>query len=316
MVFVYVAMRIQKLRTKKWVSEVLKRESVSINDLPASARKKILLYYGVAVPALAGSFFAFIRGNKISENEKRTLTLSGAATGLFDDMFDEEKHSDAYIRKILETPEIVIPEDMETRAFKALYIHGLSTCANTTLVKNNCLEIYKIQIESRKQKDGHMSVENLAELTRRKGVLSLRLYASLLDATLPASMIHVVEEVGSVGQLENDIFDVWRDLRDGIQTLATLPDQLESLHTAYRHRVDTALAAFKYAGLESNIAQKFFCLMAARGFVCLDKYRQLAHANQGKFRPGLYTRQQLLCDMQTPWAQLRLMRHYVWLSAQ
>jgi hypothetical protein len=104
-------------------------------------------------------------------------------------------------------------------------------------------------------------------------------------------------------QLENDIFDIYKDHLDGIKTLATTETKIDNLRNFYRSLLeDVLLAADKTTFPEKN-KKKFIdiiLMIICRGFVCLDMLEKNEKRSNNVFTINNYGRKDLICDMEKP----------------
>lgn len=306
---------LEMYKQQQYTRRVIGREMNSVgirpDVLPIEVRKKIFKYYGTAVPALVGAFLSQLRHQQLHADERYILTLFGAATGLFDDLFDNGKYSDHEILEILQRPENIITENPETHLFIHLYTKALEKVSAPSTVKAACLEVYSAQRNSRKQKNGRLSQEELLNITAQKGAASLQLYGCLLNHGTTPQLLSILSKTGIVGQMENDIFDVWEDTSAGIQTLANSTSDLTVLRQRYLQAIDDVLLAMDTADIKSSMAARLFIMIAARGLVCIDFYQKATMSNNGKFVPASLQRIQMICDMDTLVAQWQSLQHYL-----
>ena len=72
--------------------------------------EKITNYYGIGSPVLAGEGIADLLNVKVGTQERKSLTLMAAITGLFDDFFDRSYESSGRIKGLMSlSPKISIP---------------------------------------------------------------------------------------------------------------------------------------------------------------------------------------------------------------
>jgi len=79
-------------------------DSQKTDEITHLELKKIRQYYWFAVPAILGEAFYLLREGSMKLNERLALTYLGAATGLYDDFFDDLNTSEAHIRELTINP--------------------------------------------------------------------------------------------------------------------------------------------------------------------------------------------------------------------
>ena len=83
------------------------------------------------------------------------------------------------------------------------------------------IEVYQAQLESKKQTQDLISEKEIQSITFYKGGTSLLFYRT---AFLPVPSVEeekLIYNLGSLMQLANDIFDVYKDRENKIKTLVT-----------------------------------------------------------------------------------------------
>ena len=118
---------------------------------------------------------------------------------------------------------------------------------------------------------------------------------------------------GSISQLENDMFDVYKDMKNNVQTLATTAHHIYTLRTYYTKLTEETFALARQTNYPKANQQKFLrfaALIIARGYVCLDVLEQAARKSNGIFSPTTYQRSDLICDMEKTTNRLKLLHYY------
>ena len=108
-------------------------------------------------------------------------------------------------------------------------------------------------------------------------------------------------QLGSVMQLENDIFDIYKDFKSGIATLPTTLIKVNELYSLYKQQINYFVELCYSMDYPHKQIVKFLDRVMPvlnRGFVCLDNYKYLKNNNKGIFDISSFTRKQLICDME------------------
>src|SRR5690606_7795265 len=109
-------------------------------------------------------------------------------------------------------------------------------------------------------------------------------------------------ELGASLQLVNDLFDVYKDHQNHIQTLLTTQPDLNFISNLFQEKVQLTISAFNKLSYPPKQKDKMLWLikiMLSRGFVCLEQLKALPNA-MNNFSPKNYSRKQLICDMEKP----------------
>ena len=283
------------------------------NDLDEEDYKKINGYYGFAVPAILGEGFSILRGRSLSEDERAALTYLGALTGLFDDFFDKNNTALSHIRQMIETPEPELAQTASEKLIIRFYRETLALSPDKERLKRASLSVFDAQVLSQKQTQKDLNATEIEAITRQKGGVSIVFYRSIFDIPQTAEEHQMLMLLGGLGQFENDIFDIYKDYQDGIQTLATIETDILRLRKTYQRfikEVYDALMKLEF-DLKSKIRfWRFVWLIACRGLVCLDCIEKNQWKTGGRFLLDRYSRKDLLCDMEKLRNNLSLIHYY------
>ena len=289
------------------LSEIKRDGSLTDKDV-----KKIMSYYGLAVPAFLGEGFCLLRGKQMTATERHQLTYLGALTGLFDDFFDEKHMTKAHILELLNAPEKALPANAHETLFLRFYNKALAG-NNPVLIKEYFNKVFDAQVLSEKQKNSKIHTEEIKAITFQKGGISILFYRSVFEEMVTADEYKLLYALGALGQLENDIFDVYKDHQESIKTLATTTTSISSLKEMYVSLFSEVLTLLEHTDFAASNKKRFAAfvsLIGARGLVCLDLLQQAEKTTGGIFKLDTYTRKQLICDMDTRISQCRLVKYY------
>lgn len=258
--------------------------------------KKIKGYYGLSVPVI-GDVYCLLRGETLNGLERNSLTYLGGLTGLFDDFFDEKNTPNDHILELINNPREVVPTNDHEKLFIQFYLKALKEQDFESLHKI-INDVFDAQILSKKQLESSLSFDEINHITQQKGSLSLLFYRSVLTNKIEEDERSFIRHLGLIGQLENDIFDVYKDSQQGIHTLVTTAKSISSLRAYYAQLIDESYKLIANLNGTRNNKQQFSKLLAiisTRGLVSLDQLAKLE--KHDPFEVSKYTRSQLICDM-------------------
>jgi hypothetical protein len=300
---------IQRSFLQKHVEPILSHAKLK-NDgsLDISDFKKITDYYGLAVPAILGEAFCGLHGKKMNESERMAATAQGAMTGLFDDFFDKASMSDSAIESILENDDQTTGNSNEI-LFNHFYKTALQNVPDKKKMQRALQEVYKAQVESKKQTQETVSEKEIIDISFYKGGASLVFYRSAFTPAASQEEQELIYGLGSLMQLANDIFDVYKDRENGIKTLITEASHIKPVRQILQHQIDLYYSSAYKIGFPKKNARKFLSILSigvfSRAFVCLDQLEKNEQSTNGIFAVQQYTRKQLICDMDTKSNMLR-----------
>ncbi len=303
----------QKKFMRKYVAPVL-YQAKSTNDGTLTEKDflKINKYYGLAVPAILGEAFCTLRGVPMCESERWSSTSQGIITGLFDDFFDDIRLPEEQIVNMVEKPESIIPQSSNEKLFLDFYLLSLQKASHPELIKKQLLLVHHAQVASVEQENPEIDKERIWEITRLKGGDSVLFYRTAYDNLLVKGEEEALFQLGSLMQLENDIFDIYKDAKAKIATLPTTLPKVIELRQLYEAQINLLIElCYKMDYPEKQVKQFLNRVMPVinRGFVCLDQYQRLEKNNGDVFDTASFSRKQLICDMEKPENLLRTIRY-------
>jgi len=297
--------------------DIEKSKKENDNSLNDADFRKITSYYGFAVPAILGEGFCLLRGKELSERERTALTYLGALTGLFDDFFDEKELSEHYLKNLMDRPESAETNNANERLFVRFAQNALKNTSDIDGLKKAALKVYEAQVLSKKQKETAINQKEIEDITMQKGGFSILFYRSVFQQVADDSERKMLYYLGGIGQLENDIFDVYNDYVNGINTLATITTKIHDLRKTYTSLMEKTFALVHQTDFSTKNKKKFLrfiALIIARGLVCLDFLEKNEKKTNQTFSLKDYEKQDLICDMGTVKNNLKLISHYAGLD--
>ena len=292
------------------IREIKKDNDDSLTDKDF---KKIFTYYGSAVPAVLGEGYCLLRGKNMTFDERYRLTYMGALTGLFDDMFDEKDTEESHIKELVNNPLESIAVNSHERLFVQFYKKVLDS-ENSSLVMEHLNRVFDAQVLSKRQKGQNIKKEEVRHITMEKGGASILFYRCAFPEQANENEHRMLYLLGGLGQLENDIFDIYKDQHNHIRTLATTTTRVSNLRSEYEslmHDVFNMVNQTGYPAQNRKRFSRFVSLVSSRGLVCLDHLQKLETMSDGIFDIPSYSSEKLICDMEKLTNNLKLLSYYL-----
>ncbi|TNE29712.1 MAG: hypothetical protein EP346_05495 [Bacteroidetes bacterium] len=263
---------------------------------------KITKNYALAVPSILGEAFGLLRGQRMKTRERFALTYLGAITGLYDDFFDERGTPTERILQMTKCPEKAVANSSHEQLFLTLCLKALDYTDHKDLLLQRVEEVYLAQLNSKAQAASGNSWEALKKITFDKGGASFLYYRSAMENRASEAENLMLFTLGGTMQLENDLFDVYKDRESGVETLATNANSISELRQLYYDRQresDRCLEATEFPKAQKVRFRNFTRVILVRGNVCLDELEKTAATTGGVFDVNAYERKQLVCDMES-----------------
>lgn len=293
--------------------DIAESKKTNDNSLDEKDFKKMTNYYGLAVPAILGESFGILRGEKMSLIERSSLTYLGGITGLFDDLFDKNNTPEKHILDLIENRSDLKINNSNEGLFIKFYTKALEDSANANLVKHYLFKVFEEQVYSKKQVLQNIDENEIKKITLQKGGISLVFYRSTMNPDISEEEKALHYKLGGLMQLENDIFDIYKDYCDGIKTLVTTETKIENLQYFYKSLVEEVLLEVHKTEYPTKNKEKFISIILmilCRGFVCLDMLENNERCSNNVFSIENYERKDLICDMQKPLNILKTINYF------
>ena len=270
---------------------------------PDEQKKKILNYYGLFITSFLCSNYTKLYGRTLTDVEKKRSTLFGILTPAGDDLFDVDKLDTERIHLITYDPQNYTATTFSANVAKEIQSFLLADVPHKEAYLLAAKNVLDIQIETARQTNPAIAEQELEYITYMKGAASVIIYHQCLDDVAGEQMKEALFYTGSLFQLGNDIFDLYKDVRDHIYTLVNTCDDFAAFRTSFLERVDLQnqkIMALPYA--EKN--KKEFCFVMntinARSVVALDQFVRLQQKNGKKINWQELQRKDMIVDMEKP----------------
>ena len=261
--------------------------------------EKITNYYGIGSPVLAGEGIAQLLSTKVGIKERKILTLMAAITGLFDDFFDPTSQSHNRIKGLMDLSPNTPPKNAHEKLFVDLVSEIISLSEDKKRLYRHAERVFDAQVLSLKQKSSESSWQDLFNITYQKGGESLLFYRCSFLPAITEQETQCLLKVGGLIQVCNDIFDVNKDIKEGIRTFITESTDIAQLKVKvkklYFETFEYCRIAIPNSNMDAFLQQ--MKIIISQSFVALDFYLETQNNNGKTFTPQQYPRESLICDM-------------------
>lgn len=311
---VYKEIKIQKKYNKTFLLPYLQELETKYNgSFSIEQKKKITDYYGLFITSFLCSSYKRLYGKKLSESERKRATLFGILTPVGDDLFDIDKLDHESIAQITFHPEAFNAATFSAHVAKEIQSFLLKNVPHKEAYINASKAVLDIQVQTIKQTRADISTEEIKKITYTKGAVSVIIYHQCLDDAADEQMLEALFLIGSLYQLGNDIFDLYKDVRDNIYTLINTCDDYTTLKDKFVERVklqNQKIMALPYAKEDKET----FCIIMntinARSMVALNQFINFQQKN-GKPDWWKLERKDMIVDMEKPSNFLKWF-YYIW----
>ena len=300
-----------KKREAIWSTAILRNLEEKYNGkFDEKTFDKIVFYFSLEVPAIYDAFLSVYK-RRANQEEKRRLLYYFICSSIFDNFFDNEELTDQQIHQITFDTENFTSTNFNERV--AIYCHV--KILNFIQDKKKYLSVlqdeYDVQVQSRKQFDENISDAELEEITLKKGGLALLLCSFYLDNETTPAEYDTWYKLGNVIQLVNDLFDIYKDLKNGQHTLPNRMSDINNFNQFYLKKVQSLKVSINLIPSSnfSKLTLKVSLMgIAALGIIAINQLRKIQRSNN--FLPNLNTlsRKDLIVDMENKsnlWAWIK-----------
>jgi hypothetical protein len=298
----YREIKIQKQFNKTFLIPYLDELEKKYNGkFQPEQREKILKYYGLFITSFLCSSYKRLYGKALSDEERKRATLFGVLTPVGDDLFDIDKLDNESIQQITFHPETFNATTFSSKVAKEIQTYLLQAVPHKEEYITASKNVLDIQVETGKQINPSISKEEIKHITYIKGAVSVIIYHQCLNEAADEQMQEVLFLIGSLYQLGNDIFDLYKDVRDNIYTLINTCDDYVQFRKEFIERVklqNKKMYALPYAKKD----KEDFCMVIntinARSLVAIDQFINMQKKYNGKVDWWKLQRKDMIVDME------------------
>ncbi len=297
----YSVILINTLYYRPGLYQLIQKSYAAVNQ-PVNKKYRKRIYYHGMLGSITNVWFTVLRGKSQTRQEALAGFYLGAATAVYDDLFD---HYDYTMDESL--------VDLAGGQYKYGNITELLSKGFYDVILKNLKDSAKFnfylqkvgyeQEASKAQVGGNLSLDAIRKITYDKGSYSVALSRSILQHPYATGEAEAVYVLGKLIQLTDDVFDVRRDHLDGVDTLLTKTKDILLIQKEYIQLINESFRAF----YDLDYKQKnyiVFCMqimfVVSRGLVALDQLAEAQKRLGGIFDIEKMTREELVCDMEKP----------------
>lgn len=291
---VFVKNRIRNYYLIKELSSYLNKYQ---KHLTIDLKTRIESYtYIASIPNL---WFSELRGYRLSTDEILANRYLGACTPVFDDLLDSEGCSYNEIMELIRNNKSTENESLLLLKYFNEKIN--EKAKNPDLFRHYLEKTTEAQMMSIRQKgSSKLTHEEIRDIIYKKGGYATLLFRSLLSNKPVANEEEAIYHLGALLQMMNDLFDIYEDHKNGLQTLASVANDINPLKREYIDLIDKTIILFRNLDYRPKRIRKTLykiITVVSRGCVCLNQLLAL-QGDKGNFNAGNFTRRDLICDME------------------
>jgi len=296
--------KIQKQFNKEFLVPYLDELEKKYNgQFQPEQKQKILKYYGLFITSFLCSSYKRLSGKSLTQGERKRATLFGILTPVGDDLFDIDKLNIESIRQITFNPQNFEAQTFSSNIAKEIQTYMLQHVPHKAAYLDASKDVLDIQVETIKQTNPAISKQEMERITYTKGAVSVIIYHQCLDEAAAEQMKDVLFLIGSLYQLGNDIFDLYKDVRDNIYTLVNTCEDYTAFRNIFLERVLLQNQKIMSLPFDKKNKQEFCIVMNtinARSMVALDQFINFQKKKGTKINWWQLERKDMIVDMEKP----------------
>ena len=279
------------------IKPFIKKWSLRFPESASEKELKRLLFFGVFIPVMQGNGFALLRGEKMSQKERLTMSLFATATPLFDDFFDENFSSPEELEAFFQLRENYQPKQAKSILLFELLLAIKPLLAHPETFVDLAYQVYITQKNALKiQSDPESDINSIFIASMDKCEKSCLLFGEILNLLDHAQAKLIILQCGLLIQFTDDIFDMWMDYHNGINTIATKSKNIIELEQHYLIEWDKLKNLCQaIPEINRNRFLDFQWFFFSRTLVALKQLKSIN--NNLPFDIKNYNRNELVCDM-------------------
>lgn len=262
---------------------------------------KIAKSYSLWLPMVTDSF-ARLYGNYASAAQQERTIHYFICSSLFDNFFDHKLLPVQQIENITFNYQSFQPQTFEER----VSLHSHSFLLNHILEKQEYLSVlrkeFNAQAASLNQFNQNISDEEIQHITFDKGGNAVLMCYYYTDVEGTVEEKNCWYALGTLIQLSNDLFDIYKDLQDGVETLATRCTDAYQFEKIFLHQVQILKQNIQRLPCNKSHKQNFSTCVSSSyvlGLIAIDNLKRI-QINHNNHLPSLISlsRKELIIDME------------------
>lgn len=286
-------------------------------QLSAKEKQKVTYYYPLFNQIVNCENYLVIKNRKLSAAEKKRLAIISVMATLYDDLIDEEHWNKEQLFSVFNK---TIPEKQQSKKVKLIFAldNELKILWKPTQKYIDALQVsIEWQLTSLKQLQPNILLDEVLHISKQKCGNSSLLWASVLEENWEEADQKFIFQSGLVGQLVNDLMDVFKDAQDGVHTFILATSSIAEANQIFLaeckklHQLILACNAPKC--LQVKTIRKM-AIIHSFGLVSLDhlKKAENKYLNSANFKQA--QRKELVTDLAIWSNKIKFLKYAVWLA--
>ena len=248
--------------------------------------------------------FCELAGRLSTKEESLLNQYYFALTGVYDDIIDQNSSIGiARLDTLLNHPDQKITTQFNERILVGTYQYLLKHVQDPLSYQNIIHSIHQAQKDSLQQFNPQITPAQIIDITQRKGGFSLLMCRYHLNLPQSNALNECWYHLGGVIQMTNDLFDIYKDLQEGIVTFCNKQRNLKEISDIYHQQIQlfyTSLSNLPFEVKKKHTLQIKLSFIPAFGMIALENLRKIKGSLDQLPDFTQLERKALIIDMEKP----------------
>jgi len=298
-------------QSEKWATEYLHMVELKFDGkFDQKTLEKVVKRYSIQQHFINDSFSS-LYGRNNNANEKERNLIYFIMVSVYDDFFDDKTLTLEQIDSIFYHPEEYTAQTFFEKVFIYTHTRLLNDVADKIQYFKDFEGLHIAQKDSLEQFNPAVSDEVLLSITTRKGGYCLLMCRHYLDTPFLIEADATWYALGGVIQLTNDLYDIYKDMQEGIITLAIRAKQHEAIYALYHKHAEALNESIRKLPVTNSHKSDLSIILnviAAFGYVALDNLARLQGNNASLPAFETLARKELIIDMEKNTNRFKLLK--------
>ena len=298
-------------QSEKWATEYLHMVELKFDGkFDQKTLEKVVKRYSIQQHFINDSFSS-LYGRNNNANEKERNLLYFIMVSVYDDFFDDKTLTLEQIDSIFYHPDDYSAQIFFEKVFIYTHTRLLNDVADKAQYFKDFEGLHIAQKDSLEQFNPKVTDEALLSITTRKGGYCLLMCRHYLDTPYLPEADTTWYALGGVIQLTNDLYDIYKDMQEGIITLAVRAKQYEAIYALYHKHAEALNESIRQLPVTNTRKSDLSIILnviAAFGYVALDNLARLQGNNASLPAFETLARKELIIDMEKNVNRFKLLK--------
>jgi hypothetical protein len=299
-------------QSEKWGIAYLKALEIEYSgNFDPALIKKVARYQSIQLHYVANTFSGlYNRKNNKAETERNIQYF--LMTVLYDELTDDQKMDEQRVYEISYHPQKVVPVNFKERVLLAMHLNLIAQVSNKKEYWEIIKQVHLAQKDSAKQFDATISLDELIDITKRKGGYSLLMCRHYLIDPINKQVDNCWYELGGLIQMTNDLYDTYKDTKEGIHTFANQQQDIANIEIIYAKQKSLFKKSIESLAVSNYTKQQFAIktsIIPAFGDIAINQLKELQSNSPSLPNFNQIPRKSLIIDMEKMINKYRLIKY-------